>query len=211
MDKRDFFHKLKGLRACKRAGKNLYPAGIETGQKIAVFALPRFRTFDPVDMHGFIHMQAFFEQQSVDVQCRWQCADQVDVGLRSGLAALPESKKNFRRLQRGRRRCAGRPEWFAGAGFFFRHNAAHPPVPQVYKQKLVYRIVVVVNGTPHLWISRILSTTSSVYVAVNPVGYRCVCLREKMDKNPGKTKSGRSPQSVPVDMQMLIHRPADGP
>jgi hypothetical protein len=95
--------------------------------------------------------------------------------------------------------------------FFFRPKAAHAPAPQVYKQKLVYRIVVVVNSTTHLWISRILSTTSSVYVVVNPVGYRCVCLREKMNKNPGRAKSGRSLQSVPVDMQMLIHRPGDGP
>jgi hypothetical protein len=67
--------------------------------------------------------------------------------------------------------------------------------------------VVVVNGAAHLWISPIFSTTSIVYVRRNPVGYRCVCLREKMDKNPDWAKNRRSPQSVPVDMQMLIHSP----
>lgn len=100
-------------------------------------------------------------------------------------------------------------EWLTGLPepFFFCAKAALAPAPQVYKQKLVYRIVVVVNGAAHLWISQVFSTTSNVYVCRNPVGYRCVCLREKMNKNRGCTKTVRSPQSVPVDMQMLIHRP----
>nr|WP_314543833.1 hypothetical protein [uncultured Massilia sp.] len=99
-------------------------------------------------------------------------------------------------------RLAGLPE-----PIFFFARAALARASQVYNQKLVYRIVVVVNGAPHLWISQVFSTTSNVYVRRNPVGYRCVCLREKMNKNPGCAKNGRSPQSVPVDMQMLIHRP----
>jgi hypothetical protein len=35
-----------------------------------------------------------------------------------------------------------------------------------------------------------------------------MCLVEKLDKNGGVPDSGCSPQSVPVDMQMLIHSPA---
>jgi hypothetical protein len=83
-----------------------------------------------------------------------------------------------------------------------RQNETHP---QVYKQKLVYRIVVVVNEGAHLWISLLLSTRSGVYAPHKPVGLPCVCLREKMDKKSGCAKTACFAQSVPVDMQKLIH------
>jgi hypothetical protein len=76
---------------------------------------------------------------------------------------------------------------------------------QVYKQKLVYRIVVVVNDGAHLWINPVYSTRSNVYLPHKPVGQPCMCLVEKMDKNPRRAKCRVFAQSVPVDMQKLIH------
>jgi hypothetical protein len=55
-------------------------------------------------------------------------------------------------------------------------------VCQVYTQKLVYRIVVMVNGAVHLWISALLSTASMTYETDKQVGRRCMFLVEKLDK-----------------------------
>jgi hypothetical protein len=67
--------------------------------------------------------------------------------------------------------------------------------------------VVIVNGGAHLWISRVLSTRSTVYSPYKPVGLPCMCLVEKMDKKSRCAKSPVSAHSVPVDMQKLIHSP----
>jgi hypothetical protein len=76
---------------------------------------------------------------------------------------------------------------------------------QVYTQKHVYRIVVVVNGAPHLWIKAFMSTTSRAYAAYKEVGCHCMCLVGKLDNICVIANLFRSPHSVPVDMQMLIH------
>jgi hypothetical protein len=55
VDKRDFLHKLKGLRVPEAAGQGLFLKGSKTGQKIGCVQVDRFRTFDPVDMHGLVH------------------------------------------------------------------------------------------------------------------------------------------------------------
>lgn len=55
VDKHGLLHRLKGLRAAQALEQGLRPAGIETGQKIAVEQVRHFRTFVPVDMHGLIH------------------------------------------------------------------------------------------------------------------------------------------------------------
>jgi hypothetical protein len=55
VDKQDFLHRLKGLRAFQAAEQALFLAGTLTGQKIACAQVGQFRTFDPVDMHGLIH------------------------------------------------------------------------------------------------------------------------------------------------------------
>jgi hypothetical protein len=55
VDKRDFFHKLKGLRVLLPVEQTLRLDGIETGQKIGRRPGRQFRTFDPVDIQQFIH------------------------------------------------------------------------------------------------------------------------------------------------------------
>jgi hypothetical protein len=55
VDKLDFFHKLKGLRALQAAEQALYVAGTKTGQKIGRRTTRQFRTFDPVDIQQLIH------------------------------------------------------------------------------------------------------------------------------------------------------------
>jgi hypothetical protein len=108
--------------------------------------------------------------------------------------------------QRGRRRVAVAAVGQAGVENFFSARPALKRGRQVYKQKLVYRMMVIVNGVPHLWISRVYSTGSGVYVPHKPVGCSCMCLVEKLDKNWDRGKSRRFAQSIPVDMQKLIHK-----
>jgi hypothetical protein len=55
VDKRDFFHKLKGLRVPEAVEQTLFLAGTKTGQKICRRVGERFRTFDPVDIQQLIH------------------------------------------------------------------------------------------------------------------------------------------------------------
>jgi len=92
-----------------------------------------------------------------------------------------------------------KPPFFSNAFVFA--NAGR----QVYKQKLVYRIVIVVNDPHPLWISQVLFTRSNVYVPHKAVRRPCMCLVEKLDKIRGRRKKQCSSQSVPVDMQTLIH------
>jgi hypothetical protein len=91
--------------------------------------------------------------------------------------------------------------------FFFGRHATFNASPQVYTQKLVYRMIVVVNGGTLLWISRVLSTTSNVYGSHKAVRRSCMCLVAKLDKKRGCTKSLRSPHFVPVDIHTVIHSP----
>lgn len=93
----------------------------------------------------------------------------------------------------------------AEARFFFDRVRFGKAAPQVYKQKLVYRIVVIVNDPYPLWISRLLFTRSNVYVPHKAVGRACMCLREKLDKISRLEQKPLSAQSVPVDMQTFIH------
>ena len=94
----------------------------------------------------------------------------------------------------------------AGADFFFGRTGAFAAGPQVYNQKLVYRIMVVVNGATLLWISPVFSTTSNVYGPHKAVGWSCMLLVVKLDKKRGCAKNRVSSQSVPVDIHTLIHR-----
>lgn len=55
VDKRDFFHKLKGLRAPEAVEQTLFLARTKTGQKICRRVVRQFRTFDPVDIQQLIH------------------------------------------------------------------------------------------------------------------------------------------------------------
>jgi hypothetical protein len=60
VDKRDFLHRLNGLRAFQPAGQALFLARTLTGQKKGSGQAGQFRTFDPVDMQGLIHSGADF-------------------------------------------------------------------------------------------------------------------------------------------------------
>jgi hypothetical protein len=55
VDKLDFFHKLKGLRAPKAVGQTLFLPRTKTGKKIRGRVSWQFRTFDPVDIQQLIH------------------------------------------------------------------------------------------------------------------------------------------------------------
>jgi hypothetical protein len=66
VDKRNFLHRLNGLRAFQAAAQALFLARTLTGQKFGRGQTRQFRTFDPVDMHGLIHSSAgFFLQNRV--------------------------------------------------------------------------------------------------------------------------------------------------
>lgn len=184
MDKPDFLHKLKGLPAFQTAEQGLRLARTLTGQKNGGAQVARFRTFDPVDMHGLVHSGGQFAGRHDAFRTVWQCPARQAPWSKSSNGpgvSLSEVEKNFRR---GRQ---------------------HETAPQVYNQKQVYKIVVVVNGGTLLWISQVFPTRSGVYVAYKPVGLPCVCLREKMNKNSRRAKRARSAQSIPVDIQKLIH------
>jgi hypothetical protein len=60
VDKTDFLHRLKGLRAFQSAEQALFLAGTLTGQKLGCVQVDQFRTFDPVDMQGLIHKASSF-------------------------------------------------------------------------------------------------------------------------------------------------------
>jgi hypothetical protein len=91
--------------------------------------------------------------------------------------------------------------------FFSGRAVAFEARRQVYNQKLVYRIIVIVNGATLLWISRVFSTTSNVYGPHKAVGWSCMCLVAKLDKNSDCAKNRFSPHFVPVDIHTLIHSP----
>lgn len=190
VDKPDFFHKLKGLRAPEAFEQTLFLDGIKTGQKIGCRVVRHFRTFDPVDIQQLIHKRG--ENRRFGV-----------VGSRPG-----------------RRRAGVVVAHAAGVGrfffvctirvpkFFFSRIAAFEAGRQVYTQKLVYRMMVVVNGATLLWIIPVFSTTSNVYGSHKPVGWSCMCLVAKLDKKRGCAKNRSSSHFVPVDIHTLIHSPA---
>jgi hypothetical protein len=55
VDKADFLHMLKGLPVIEAAEQSLFLAGTKTGQKTGCGQVGWFRTFAPVDIHGFVH------------------------------------------------------------------------------------------------------------------------------------------------------------
>lgn len=64
MDNTVFPHRLNGLGAHKAAEQGLRLARTLTGQKTARAGTGQFRTFVPVDMHGFIHSRGGFGRQN---------------------------------------------------------------------------------------------------------------------------------------------------
>ena len=89
MDKRDFFHKLKGLRVPEAVEQTLLLAGTKTGQEICRRVVRQFRTFDPVDIQQLIHKRVK-NRGSVLLE-----ASLVDVVQVSKSCSCPESGKFF--------------------------------------------------------------------------------------------------------------------
>jgi hypothetical protein len=215
VDKPDFLHRLNGLRAFQAAAQALFLARTLTGQKFGRGQTRQFRTFDPVDMHGLIHSSAgFFLQNrffSGRKRCRSRNAVQVDSWTNAKNFFLTSCDRFFAHFFINRSasnievgaaeltKAWSKPPFFSNAFVFA--NAGR----QVYNQKLVYRIVIVVNDPHPLWISQVLFTRSNVYVPHKAVRRPCMCLVEKLDKIRGRRKKQCSSQSVPVDMQTLIH------
>jgi hypothetical protein len=55
VDKQDFFHNIKRLRAIKLDGKTLYPDCTEVGQKMSCLQEAAFCTSHPVDTQPVFH------------------------------------------------------------------------------------------------------------------------------------------------------------
>jgi hypothetical protein len=117
----------------------------------------------------------------------------------AGLAALPESGNFFEMAWRSQ------PVAVEVGRENFWPNFEVRKASSGLQLKACLRIVVIVNGGTHLWISLVYSTRSGVYAPHKPVGCSCMCLVEKMDKNSRCAKRRVFAQSVPVDMQKLIH------
>ena len=184
--------------------------GIETGQKIGDRFRHQFRTFDPVDIQQLIHKEGraglFLSRQRLFFRADSQPGRRR---VRVESLACPESDFFFesRTPERSTSSMVSRAWHDRSRKFFFGRFAAFKANPQVYNQKLVYRMMVIVNGTTLLWISRVLSTTSTVYGSHKPVGWSCMCLVAKLDKNRGCAKNPSSSHFVPVDIHTLIHSP----
>jgi hypothetical protein len=58
VDKTIFLHSLNGLRVFEGPVQALFLQRMLTGQKTGSAQAGQFRTFNPVDMHGFIHSPA---------------------------------------------------------------------------------------------------------------------------------------------------------
>jgi hypothetical protein len=58
VDKPGLLHRLKGLRAFETTEQGLRLTRTLTGQKNRCAQVGRFRTFDPVDIHGLVHRSA---------------------------------------------------------------------------------------------------------------------------------------------------------
>ena len=193
MDKRDFFHKLKGLRASKAVEQTLFLSRTKTGKKIRDRLSWQFRTFDPVDIQQLIHKRP--RNREFGAAGSWPGR------RRAGVVVMNASGV-------GRFFFVGQNDvGIDDEKFFFDRAAAFKAARQVYNQKLVYRIMVIVNGATLLWISRVFSTTSNVYGSHKPVGWSCMCLVAKLDKNPDCAKNRSSSHFVPVDIHTLIHSP----
>jgi hypothetical protein len=75
VDKTDFLHRLKGLRAFQSAEQALFLAGTLTGQKLGCVQVGQFRTFGPVDMQGLIHNAPGFGWQTGSERDRGRLGD----------------------------------------------------------------------------------------------------------------------------------------
>lgn len=87
---------LKGLRGFQTAEQGLRLARTLTGQKNGSAQVARFRTFDPVDMHGLVHSGGQFAGIHGVFRMVWQClaglavAGDVEVVVWDGKAIWPE-------------------------------------------------------------------------------------------------------------------------
>lgn len=194
MDKRDFFHKLKGLRASKAVEQTLFLSRTKTGKKIRDRLSWQFHTFDPVDIQQLIHKRPGNREFGGRRQLAWSTSGRCCGHERIRSRSIFFVEQNDVGIDDEK--------------FFFDRAAAFKAARQVYNQKLVYRIMVIVNGATLLWISRVFSTTSNVYGSHKPVGWSCMCLVAKLDKNPDRAKNRSSSHFVPVDIHTLIHSPA---
>jgi hypothetical protein len=188
VDKPVFLHRVNGLHRMEGLAQRMCVAWTETGQKKFVREFRRFRTYAPVDMHGLIHTGDLTARSVIDKCCR-----QGDFPASTRLPACSAWVLRALTAKRIVNMC--------------RNGKVPSPLgrSQVYPQMHVYRIVVVVNGMPLLWISLDSSTASKAYGAYKGVVCSCMCSLEKLDNISRRGDSLRFPHSVPVDMQMLIH------
>jgi hypothetical protein len=122
VDKVIFLHKLKGLRSLEAAGQSLFLRRSKTGQKIGCVQVDRFRTFDPVDIHGLVHRPGQFAGKkalagrltrpgsAITARLETACSLEVVVAAQAGARAE--------------------------AGQFFRTDRPFKKARQVYKQSL---------------------------------------------------------------------------
>lgn len=76
----------------------------------------------------------------------------------------------------------------------------------VYNQDLYTTLVVVVNACTFLWTSRLTAKKSAVYAQNKPVHYSAKFLMANLDKIFACEKTSTFAQTIPVDIQHVIHR-----
>lgn len=101
VDKTNFLHKLKGLRGFQTPEQGLLLKRTLTEQKNGSGQVARFRTFDPVDMHGLVHsggkLTGFPAVFGAVLQASpWLvAAGRVGTWFLAGMKSLPKSKFFF--------------------------------------------------------------------------------------------------------------------
>jgi hypothetical protein len=108
VDKVIFLHKLKGLRSLEAAGQSLFLRRSKTGQKIGCVQVDRFRTFDPVDIHGLVHRAGQFAGKKAlagrltrpgsAITARLETACSLEVVVAARLALGPKPDNFFGRI-----------------------------------------------------------------------------------------------------------------
>jgi hypothetical protein len=161
VDKTIFLHRLNGLRVLEGLVQALFLGRMLTGQKTGSAQAGQFRTFNPVDMHGFIHSRASpgsstrIHGGKTGRQCRiCMLRQRCRRGFQESRFVSHDgagffsfwSRKKFQEasgslassIDRRRRRRRGRQGEVAEADFFFGHDGFTENSPSGLQAKNMY-------------------------------------------------------------------------
>jgi len=182
VDKVVFLHSVNGLRRHEAAGQLVFWACSKGGQNSAAACYSAFCTYRPVDMQRVFHKTSRNPVSAPAQKLFWPSA--------FGLVSMKFG--DCRTMCRGGRIVETRK--------FFLKNSS--PGLQL---NAVYKMIVIVNDAPLLWIRRLSREESSVYSTDNPVYFRAELLVMVLDKIFACAKRASSSQTAPVDIKYLIH------